>query len=110
MDTYKPKLGDRFYYAIVLYINERTLYFPKDYNAPPKANDTFEIFSYNAEARSKALGAIGAMQHFKSFDLQGPPLKYDKQHYSHSRQFRSNIVDELQYWKQLLNDTKLPIR
>lgn len=37
-------------------------------------------------------------------NLQGPPLGYDNQCYSHSRQFRSNVVDEKGYYEHLITD------
>jgi len=61
-------------------------------------DDTHEIFSYAAEARSKALGAQTELTYFSDFDIQSSPLNYDENHYSHSRQFRSNIIDEKTYW------------
>jgi hypothetical protein len=101
IDTYKPDLGDRFYYAIVPYINERSLLFPAN---------TFEIFSYDAEARASAIGVLPSMDKgiFTSFNLRNAPLRYDNQHYSHSRQFRSNIVAEWQYWSKVIGNAALP--
>ena len=29
---------------------------------------------------------------------------YNNKHYSHSKEFRSNIVDEIEYWKQVVRD------
>ena len=42
------------------------------------------------------------------FNLRSAPLSYDDQHYSHSRQFRSNIVAEWQYWSKVIADAYLP--
>jgi hypothetical protein len=100
VDTYKPKKGDRFYYDSLWTYDERTLSFPID---------TLEIF-YNAEARSKPLGAISTVMDFTPFVLQDAPLNYDDQHYSHSRQFRSNIIDEWAYWAKVINDANLPVK
>lgn len=64
----------------------------------------YEIFSYCAESRVRALGAISATGWDGNFNLHDPPLNYDDEHYSHSREFRSNIVDERPYWKQVMAD------
>lgn len=69
------------------------------------SDDTPEIFSYCAESRASALGVQTQVNGFNLFNLHG--LGYDDAHYSHSRQFRSNIVDEQDYWKQVMEDAKL---
>lgn len=61
-------------------------------------NDTYEIFSYAAQAREAALGVQSNINDFALVNLQGGALNYGRQRYSHSRQFRSNIVDEKAYW------------
>ena len=87
VDTYNPTQGDRFY------SEETALDFP---------GDKFQIFSYAAEARSRALGVLsGLTGDFTPFNLQSAPLNYNSAHYSHSRQFRSNIVDERAYWSHV---------
>ena len=50
------------------------------------------------------LGAVANVIGFASFNLRDPPLNYNSQHYSHSRQFRSNVIDESGYWKQIKID------
>ncbi len=35
------------------------------------------------------------------FNLHSAPLSYNDAHYYHSREFRSNIVDEKAYWSQV---------
>ena len=67
-------------------------------------DDRSEIYSYAAQARSSALGVLSGMTDFTAFNLQSAPLNYNKAHYSHSRQFRSNIVDEWAYWSRLKTD------
>ena len=56
----------------------------------------FEIFSFCLESRSRALGAVTHTIFSEECDLMS--LGYNDHHYSHSRQFRSNIVDERGYW------------
>jgi hypothetical protein len=62
-------------------------------------NDTYEIFARAAEARGSALGVQTEMNDFETFDLSS--FGYDRIHYSHSRQFRSNIIDENAYWERV---------
>ncbi len=64
----------------------------------------YEVFSYCAESRVRALGAIEGVAGFQSFNLRSAPLNYNAEHYSHSRQFRSNAIDEYAYWHQLKID------
>ena len=59
-------------------------------------NDTYEIFAYAARARAKPLGTLPEVSGFVTIDLKG--FGYNHRHYSHSRQFRSNIIDEALYW------------
>jgi len=96
-DTSAQPTPSRFYYDVVPYVPPA----PRDMVF---ANDTFEIFSYAAEARGSALGVQSAMDDFSTFNLRGAPLNYDQAHYSHSRQFRSNIVDEWEYWSTVKQD------
>lgn len=67
----------------------------------------YEIFSFGAESRTKALGAANppAALAGKSRNLE--TWEYDDKHYSHSKQFRSNIVDEMPYWKSFALDCGL---
>ena len=64
--------------------------------------DTYEILSYAARARSRALGVqpvSGFSSSRNSTNLED--FGYDDSHYSHSRQFRSNIIDEQSYWNRI---------
>ena len=62
------------------------------------------IFSYIAESRSVALGSTFPGRGFdRNWGLNNH-YGYDAQHYSHSRQFRSNVVDEGQLWKKVIED------
>ncbi len=62
-------------------------------------NDTYEILAYAARARAKPLGTLPSISGFTHTNLT--EFGYNKRHYSHSRQFRSNIVDEKQYWSRV---------
>lgn len=63
--------------------------------------DRFEIFSRCAQSRSTALGATSEVIQFNGFDLSKEPIWYDSWHYSHSREFRSNIIAERDFWIQV---------
>lgn len=96
-DTSAQPTPSRFYYDVVPYVPPapRNMVF---------TDDTFEIFSYVAEARGSALGVQTNMNDFTTFNLRAAPLNYDQRHYSHSRQLRSNIVDEKPYWATVKQD------
>ena len=64
--------------------------------------DRFRIFAYCVESRNKAMGRVGAFNPFDGFDLQANELNYTDKHYSHSREFRSNIVAEWAYWEKVV--------
>ena len=57
------------------------------------------IFAYCAESRSVALGQTTALPagFTENWDLQGV-MGMDDSHYSHSREFRSNVARESPYW------------
>jgi hypothetical protein len=99
--------NSRFYYNNILKPNDdRDLRFD---------NERYEIFAFCAESRSRALGAVEKIGLFKDeterskkdFNLGEKGLKYDKEHYSHSRQFRSDIVSEWSYWSKFYTDCSL---
>lgn len=94
VDTYVWP-NEYFFYDSLLPFDTRVLAFTAD---------RFEIFSYGAEARSRALGVLSGLTDFTAFNLQSTPLNYNSAHYSHSRQFRSNIVDERAYWNHVKAD------
>lgn len=60
------------------------------------------IFAYVVRSRTRAIGAetVEVPLFNKHYNLFG--WDYDDAHYSHSRQFRSNIVDEWPYWKAVI--------
>jgi transglutaminase-like putative cysteine protease len=89
------------------YIIDDTLDFPMD---------RYEIFSFGGESRTKALGAVPPPASFSPLrlDIDGPGSRdlrtmfgFDKEGYSHSRQFRSSVVLEQGYWKTFMKDTGL---
>lgn len=68
--------------------------------------DTYRIFTYAAEAHSLALGAVQSTGNasWVVHDLTGDGFGYNDNSYSHSRQFRSNVVAEQGYWSLLTRD------
>lgn len=100
VEHYDPE-SDRFYWQNVDWpYNSRTLYFPAD---------RYEIFARIAQSRSTALGAalMPANGIFANQRDLHELLGYDKKHYSHSRQFRSNVIDEWNYWEAVMMDIGL---
>jgi hypothetical protein len=68
--------------------------------------DRYSIFSYILESQIKALGTQNVQKEFVATrDLK--VWGFNKRHYSHSRQFRSNIIQEQSYWRQVINDCRL---
>ncbi|MEI7946967.1 MAG: putative Ig domain-containing protein [bacterium] len=61
--------------------------------------ERFQIFSYIVESRSCALGQI-AKTGFNNWNLKDA-MGYDGRHYSHSREFRSDIVSEWKFWEKV---------
>jgi len=98
-----PQGSDRFYHVDLLPYNEKELLFEED---------RYKIFAFCAESYSKALGATTGRTSsyvkvlgFNDFDLEhNELLSYDDLHYSHSREFRSNIVKEWMYWNKIKTD------
>jgi len=66
----------------------------------------YRIFSYCAESRVKALGTQVLSGGFNGNcrNLENSTFKFDKTHYSHSLQFRSNIAGMKSYWEQVFID------
>jgi hypothetical protein len=69
---------------------------------PAIDRDRYMIFAYCAESRVAALGQVATTQ-FQNWDLNAAVL-YDDQHYSHSREFRSNVVKETPFWEKVVDD------
>jgi hypothetical protein len=66
--------------------------------------DRYQIFAYCEESRSRALGQVrNGVVGFTGWDLN-VAIGYDDQHYSHSREFRSNHAAELMFWKKVVED------
>ncbi|NJC86977.1 MAG: alpha/beta hydrolase [Desulfuromonas sp.] len=89
------------------FIVDRYLEFP---------GDRHEIFSFGGESRTKAFGAVNppAKVLAPHFDLKMPGSRdlrvmfgFNKNHYSHSRQFRSSVIAEQGYWQAFMTDTGL---
>ncbi len=66
----------------------------------------YQIFAYCLESRSKALGQRTNASFTKNWNLE-TEMGYHGVHYFHSKQWRSNIVDEKKYYKQLIKDCGL---
>jgi hypothetical protein len=97
VDSYAPASGDRFYYDSILPSDERTMTIP---------TNRFEIFARIVESRSRALGREASVAGFGTArDLHS--WGYDNQHYSHSREFRSNVADEWSFWDAFFGDAGL---
>jgi len=79
---------------------------PEIYRLP---EDTYTIFSFCARSRSLALGAVETTINGFDGETNLESFGYDWQHYSHSKQFRSNIVDERPYWDQVAEDFDLTV-
>ena len=94
--------------GVVHYDEDGNIIYQKDIKHFPNAGsncevqdvvDTHLIFSFIAESWATALGVNG-VNGFTSYDLQ--LLGFNNRHYSHSRQFRSDITKERHYWEQVL--------
>jgi len=68
--------------------------------------DKYSIFSYIAESKVMALGTQ-AVSSGLALNRDLTDWNFGDGHYSHSRQFRSNIVSEKAYWEQVIKDCKL---
>lgn len=62
--------------------------------------ERYMIFAYDVESRSLALGQAENGK-FAGWDLE-TGMGYDNQHYSHSREFRSNITAEWTFWSRVM--------
>ena len=103
-DSYDPAHGDMFYWM------------PLDEDPPvpryplPFPDQRYLIFARCAESRSKALGKCGNAPDVDSIhgfsyyhDLR--KWEYDAKHYSHSREFRSDIATEWRFWSAVITDS-----
>ena len=69
--------------------------------------DRYAVFSYAVESRSRALGQVTNPVFQVRQNLQNPPLDYDNRHYSHSKQFRSNIIAQWRFYELFRTDCDL---
>jgi len=82
---------------------------------PPNAvalnfpTNTFEIYSFIAEARSRALGHSGSTRGEidEAVDLNAPPFSFGAGPFHHSGQFLSLIHKRLIYWERLLDEFQI---
>ena len=88
--------------SLLLPIGRKKLFFPSSIENVENADDTYEIFSRAAHAWGNPIGILSDVPHFQVFSLQGGDLNYNEYHYSHSRQFRSNLMNERIYWKSVI--------
>lgn len=90
VDMYQPAWSNRFYRQ------SEDLRFEEN---------RYEIFARCAESRSWPLGQVGQIRDFtRLWNLTG--FGYNGEYYSHSRQFRSNIIAEWQYWHAVREDLR----
>ena len=57
------------------------------------------------ESRTLALGTMGNVDGFEA-DYDLTTWGYGKNHYSHSREFRSNIIADRAFWKAIFDNIK----
>ena len=63
--------------------------------------ERYRIFAYCAESRSRTLGRVRyGVAGFTGWDLESA-MRYLDDHYSHSREFRSNIAAEWGFWEKV---------
>jgi hypothetical protein len=64
--------------------------------------ERYQIFSYIASSRKRALGTQKVEGGFDGSVDINEEFGFKDEHYSHSRQFRSNIIKEHSYWRNVL--------
>jgi len=69
--------------------------------------DSFEAFSFCAQSRTRALGAVRDADSVFDAAVDLFSFGYNEKRYSHSRQFRSDIIVEQNYWSRLVDDMSL---
>lgn len=67
----------------------------------------YEIFSFCAQSWTCALGASNMSLLAVTDTIDLSLFGYDRGKSSHSRQFRSNVVDEQKYWQRFMRDAAL---
>lgn len=68
--------------------------------------ERYQVFSYCAESVSKALGQAGLNLEFSLHRDLNDLFRYDGEHYSHSKEFRSNLPEEWEFWVKIVKDCK----
>ena len=105
------KKASRFYKSsgLILPTGQTDLIFPSSTTNHQSFSlaDTYEIFSYAAHAWGEPIGMLSQVVGFDGFSLEENGLKYNDRHYSHSRQFRSNILAERPYWENVSRYCKI---
>ena len=105
-----------FYHGTSLTVDNK-LHLPSSSDPITQVRNAPEIFSYAAEAWGEPVGVLpehnsNSDYKFELFDksvnLGGDDYQYDEHHYSHGRQFRSNIIMEWNYWKEVLSTCLRP--
>jgi len=94
LNTYYPDLGDAFKQNLTKL-------------SLSKQKERYKIFAQCSESRSLTLGATtGNVNGFSGYFDLSKNIGYTGQHYSHSREFRSNIIDENQFWAEVFRLVK----
>lgn len=70
-------------------------------------DDRFRIFSYAAEAKSKALGVMPTGGVFTSFTNLESNQQYGPEHIYHSGQFRASMATRYRYWQGVMTAADL---
>lgn len=64
--------------------------------------ERYQIFSYIASSRKRALGTQEVQGGFSGNINLEDEFRFNDEHYSHSRQLRSNIIRERPCWQEVL--------
>lgn len=107
VDTYLPTRNGDIYRDMFYQDLESNGGTNRDLSLPA---DQYEIFSRILQSRSTALGRvdpnISSIRQFReNRNLQ--TWGYDRYHYSHSREFLANIIDEKSFWDAIVEDAAL---
>lgn len=104
LDTYLPDKGDAFEKGTWIKTADDEAIVNRKPLSLDRADQRYKIFAQCSESRSLTLGQSN--QNVKgfseNFDLS-TNVGYTDQHYSHSREFRSNIIDESVFWKKVFD-------
>jgi hypothetical protein len=99
LEVYPPPAESIGFYhdssLIPFFGTRRTLQLPRD---------AHEVFSFSAQSRTRALGAVRDATPVFDSALDLLSFGYGAKRYSHSRQFRSNVIAEQGYWQRFMDD------